>query len=46
VEQLEYVGGYSVTPLDRRAAHTLSEVTGMSMFVMPYGDKASITALT
>src|SRR5258708_30880024 len=34
-QQLQYVVGYSVTPLDLSAAHTLSEVTGMSMFVMP-----------
>ena len=45
-EQLQYVVGYSVTPFERSAAHTLSEVTGMSMLVMPYGESASITALT
>src|SRR5258708_4883857 len=32
---LQYVSVYPVTPLDLRAAHTLSEVTGMSMLVMP-----------
>ncbi len=45
-EQVEDVAGYSVTPLDRSAAHTLSGPIGMSMLVMPYGDRASITALT
>src|SRR5712691_2445734 len=45
-QQLQYVVRYSATPLDRSAAPTLSEVTGMSMLVMPYGDRASITALT
>ena len=34
-QQPEQVVGYSVTPLARRAAQTLSEVTGMSMLVMP-----------
>src|SRR6266550_3540091 len=34
-QQLQYVVRYSVTPLERSAAHTLSEVTGMSMLVMP-----------
>src|ERR1700683_4582689 len=33
-------------PLLRSAAHTLSEVTGMSMLVMPRCDNASMTALT
>src|SRR5712691_311808 len=45
-KQLQNVVGYSVTPFDRRAAQTLSEVTGMSMLVIPYGERASITALT
>src|SRR3989442_882366 len=41
-----WLSPHSVTPFDRRAAQTLSEVTGMSMLVIPYGDSASITALT
>jgi hypothetical protein len=45
-QKLQYVVAYSVTPLDRKAAQTLSEVTGMSMLVIPYGDRASMTALT
>ena len=45
-QQLQYVVGYSVTPFERSAAQTLSEVTGMSMLVMPYGESASITAFT
>jgi hypothetical protein len=35
VQQLDQLVAYSVTPLDRKAAQTLSEVTGMSMLVMP-----------
>src|SRR5258708_13572194 len=46
VKQLDYLVCYSVTPFERSAAQTLSEVTGMSMFVIPYGGSASITALT
>ena len=34
-QQLQYVVAYSVTPFERNAAHTLSDVTGMSMLVMP-----------
>src|SRR5487761_96517 len=45
-QQLQYVVAYSVTPFERNAAHTLSDVTGMSMLVIPYGESASITALT
>src|SRR5262249_49583581 len=45
-QERDRVVRYSVTPLDLSAAQTLSEVTGMSMFVIPYGASASITALT
>src|SRR5580700_11303903 len=45
-QQDEQAVVYSVTPLLRSAAHTLSDVTGMSMLVMPRCDSASMTALT
>ena len=45
-EQVHQSVVYSVTPLLRSAAHTLLEVIGMSMLVMPRCDSASITALT
>src|SRR5260370_401538 len=34
-KQIQNFVGYSVTPFDLRAAQTLSDVTGMSMLVMP-----------
>ena len=45
-QQGEQLAVYSVTPLERNAAHTLSEVTGMSMLAIPSGESASTTALT
>ncbi len=45
-DQVEDFVGYSVTPFDRKAAQTLSGPMGMSMLVIPYGDSASMTALT
>ena len=46
LQQIEYVVGYSVTPPALNAAQTLSDVTGMSMLVTPYGESASMTAFT
>jgi hypothetical protein len=45
-QQVGQVVFYSVTPFDLNAAQTLSGPIGMSMLVMPYGDSASMTALT
>src|ERR1700687_1546798 len=45
-QQVDELGVYSVTPFERRAAQTLSGPIGMSMLVIPYGESASMTALT
>src|ERR1700683_4110406 len=45
-EQSEEAVVYSVTPLLRSAAHTLSDVIGMSMLVIPRCESASMTAFT
>ena len=45
-QQVEDFVAYSFTPAARSAAQTLSEVTGMSILRTPYGERASMTALT
>src|SRR5207302_9808656 len=45
-QRVTSVPAYSAAPTAFKASQTLSEVTGMSMFLMPRCPTASITALT